>query len=169
MTLKDIAQTLFQPAQNAINFIVSPKQYIQDAVEQIKNYSYRPAQFDIPNIIASQLGGGSEAYRTTEQIPIYPFRPIMTDPKADVLNAIQTGSKALLENILPAFIGTVPIPPVTGWSLPRAIGTTAGFTGLQKAAGYENKDIFNPVNLGLSFLAGGAKFGQHEPVSVKIL
>jgi hypothetical protein len=135
-----------------------PSQFISN---QLNNFSYKPAQLDLPNQIASLFGGGSEAYKTVEQQPVYPFRN-MPSPQ----QFVQQSAKTLLENVMPAFIGTVPLPPVTGWSLPRAIGTTTGFAGLQKLAGYKNEEILNPVNLGLTFAGGGLKFGN-EPVTLK--
>lgn len=72
---------------------------------------------------------------------------------------VQKSAKVVLENVLPS-IGVTPLPKPTGWSLPRAITTTGAFTGLQKLAGYSNEQILDPVNLGLSFAAGGLKFNE---------
>ena len=142
-----------QNPQQATRIINAPQQIRQS----FNNFSVKPAQFDIPNIIASKFGGGSEQFKTTAQRPTYPFRIIANTIK-NPMPTLRSGAQSVLES-LPALIplggGAVP----TGYSLGQAVKTAVPFLGLQHLAGEKPKDIYNPANLTM-LLAGGFVHGD---------
>lgn len=182
MNLKELASNavnfLFKPqlqTQQAISHMTlpDPVSFIQNALKSIPSYPQQVKQnfqrMNPVNQINSflSLPGPLNRFNPNAQ-PLTMGQSIFGKKMTEGGNVptLKGTSKVLLENILPSFIGTIPIPQATGWSLPRAIGTTAGFTGLQKLAGYKNEDVFNPINLGLTLAAGGLKFGN-EPAALK--
>ena len=97
----------------------------------------------------------------TPTVGQYFFGPKMTE--GGNVPTVRGTARTILEDVMPSMIGVTHLPTPTGWNLGRAALTTAGFSGLQKAAGYSDEDILNPVNLGMSFGLGGLTYGEPAP------
>lgn len=150
-------QTYAKQNFNSIPLNSTPNSVIAN---KLQNFSFKPAQIDVPNQIASRFGGGSEVFKTQEQQPVYLFRNLQQTAQQVIKNPVQSiaqagtgmldiANQAFMSN--PELMGATSIIKPTLGALATQFGIGSGITAMQQLA--QGKQL-NPKQIAM----GGVQF-----------